>query len=115
VKRFVVALLAAGSAALAAPAHARSQPGPTHLFGPNCQAVYRASGHGALFVGTVLGGRQTRHRWGSGTFTDYRTFQGCFRSAEACQVWVADHASRHRNPPGYARCTPVFVGLNPAR
>ncbi len=94
---------------------ARPMPGPTVTFGPNCHAISRVSRQDTLYVGTVLGGQIRPGKWGDGTFRDYRTFQGCFRSVDACQIWISGHASRHTSPPGYARCTEVFVGLNPAR
>lgn len=108
----VIALsLVAGSQA---PASARSLPGPTVNGGPNCHAISRATGQDALFVGTVLGGQNRRGRWGDGTFRDYRTFQGCFVTAEACQAFVTRHQAHHPEAPGYGRCTAVFVGLTPA-
>ena len=112
------AALTALTAALllsASPGEARRLPGPTAYFGPNCQAIYRATGQPVLYVGTVLGGQNRRGRWGDGTFRDYRSYQGCFVSADACGRFVARHQAHHPLPPGYGRCTPVFVGLHPAR
>lgn len=100
-------MLAAGSA------EARRLPGPTLDFGPNCHALYRATGQATLYVGTVLGGQNRRGTWGDGTFRDYRTSQGCFRTAEACGAFIARQRAHRPEAPGYARCTPVFVGLTP--
>jgi hypothetical protein len=111
--RRVLVLSILFAAALTTAAEARKLPGPTKFFGPNCHAIYRATGQPTLFVGTVLGGRTTAHRWGDGTMTDYRTFQGCFVTAEACAAWTASHAARYPRPPGYVRCTPVYIGLRP--
>ena len=105
----LLALTAAGAA------EARRLPGPTVTDGPNCHAISRASGQASLFVGTVTGGRTTGHRWGDGTMTDYRTFQGCFTTLAACETWTAGHARRHNRAPGYSRCTAVYVGLQPSR
>ncbi len=96
-------------------AEARRLPGPTLNDGPNCHALHRATGISTLYVGTVLGGQNRRGRWGDGTFRDYRSYQGCFVSADACGRFVARHQAHHPLPPGYGRCTPVFVGLHPAR
>ena len=103
----VFACLVSGSA------EAKRLPGPTVTFGPNCHALSRATGQSVLFVGSVLGGRTTRHRWGDGTMTDYRMFQGCFVSEETCRAWVGRHSVRHNRHPGYVRCTEVNVGLRP--
>ncbi|HRJ70150.1 MAG TPA: hypothetical protein PK812_11125 [Beijerinckiaceae bacterium] len=107
-----IALVLAVCAA-AGTAEARPMPGPTVTFGPNCHAISRATGQSSLFVGTVLGGRTTGHRWGDGTMMDYRTFQGCFVTEAACTAWAARHASRYPGAPAYSRCTPVYVGLRP--
>lgn len=96
-----------------ATANARALPGPTETDGPNCHALSRASGQDTLYVGTVLGGQNQRHAWGDGTYRDYRTFQGCFVSEATCLDWVARRAAHHSQPPGYSRCTRVFVGLTP--
>jgi len=89
--------------------------GATLRFGPDCKRLQRATGAERLVVGTVLGGQDRRGRWGDGTFRDYRTFQACFTSFEACEAWTARNAAHHPHPPGYARCTSVYVGLTPPR
>lgn len=87
--------------------------GATFKFGPDCKSVQRATGQATVVVGTVLGGQNRRGRWGDGTYRDYRTFQACFASVDACQLWVARNAAHHPQAPGYGRCTPVYVGLTP--
>ena len=87
--------------------------GATDRFGPDCRSIQRATGQATVVVGTVLGGQNRKGRWGDGTFRDYRTFQACFASVDACNVWVARNAAHHPEAPGYARCTPVYVGLTP--
>lgn len=111
--RLKILALSLFSFVAAGTAEARRLPGPTVNDGPNCHAISRASGQASLFVGTVMGGRTTSHRWGDGTMTDYRTFQGCFTTLSACEHWTAGHARRHNRAPAYARCTPVYVGLHP--
>ncbi len=109
-------LIAVAAVVLATPTVAhRPRPGPTLEFGPNCPALARATGRSRVFVGSVLGGQNRRGSWGDGTFRDYRTYQGCFASLAACQTWVARQSRHHPLPPGYARCTEVFVGLRPDR
>ena len=112
----VVGLMALGlglAGASVISASARALPGPTVTDGPNCHALSRASGLDTLYVGTVLGGQNQRHVWGDGTYRDDRTFQGCFVSEAACLDWVARRAAHHSQPPGYSRCTRVFIGLTP--
>lgn len=111
--RVVLAALCFGALLPVEMAGARSLPGPTVNHGPNCAALARATGLDTLHVGTVLGGQNRRGRWGDGTFRDYRTYQGCFVTADACQQFLVRHQNHHPWPTGYARCTPVFVGLTP--
>lgn len=82
-------------------------------FGPDCKRLYRATGKPTLYVGTVLGGQNRRGRWGNGTRRDYRTYQACFTTLARCERWTARNAAHHGKPPGYARCTQVYVGLEP--
>lgn len=110
------AALTALTAALllsASPGEARRLPGPTAYFGPNCQAIYRATGQPVLYVGTVLGGQNRRGFGGDGTYRHSSTYQGCFVSEAGCQAFLARNSAHHPLPPGYARCTPVYVGLTP--
>lgn len=100
---------------LSLPTEARSLPGPTAYNGPNCRAIARATGLDTLHVGTVLGGQNRSGAWGDGTGRDYRTFQGCFTTASACEAFIARNRAHHPLLPGYARCTAVFVGKYPAR
>lgn len=109
-KAVIFAFSAFSALTLSVPATAGRLPGPTHLEGPNCAAVAKASGLDTLYVGTVLGGRITGHRWGDGTMRDYKTWQGCFVSLERCTAWVAERAAVYTQPPGYARCTRVLAG-----
>lgn len=110
------AVFAAGLLALSAPAAADHRYGPsTFKYGPDCKRLQRLTGQDRLVVGTVLGGQNRRGLWGDGTFRDYRTFQACFVSVEACEAWTARQAAHHPMPPGYARCTSVYVGLTRPR
>lgn len=109
-------LIAVAAVVLALPAEAgHRRPGPTLEFGPNCHAVARASGQSTVYAGSVLGGQNRRGVWGEGSLRDYRSDQGCFVSLAACQTWVTRRHGFRSLPPGYARCTAVFVGLMPAR
>lgn len=87
--------------------------GATLRFGPDCKRIQRVTGQDTVVVGTVLGGQNRRGKWGDGTYRDYRTFQACFATVDACQGWAARQQAHHPQPPGYARCTPVYVGLEP--
>lgn len=94
-------------------AEARRLPGPTAYHGPNCQALYKATRQPVLYVGTVLGGQNRRGFGGDGTYRHYATYQGCFVTEAGCQAFLARNAAHHPQPPGYARCTAVYVGLTP--
>ena len=87
--------------------------GATDRFGPDCKRLYRQTGQATLVVGSVLGGQNRHTRWGDGTFRDYRTMQACFTSVQACEVWVSRQEAQRPHPPGYTRCTPVYVVLRP--
>lgn len=111
-KRLVVSVLALFAMTDLASAGYRDR-GRTAYFGPDCRSVQRATGQATVVVGTVLGGQNRRGRWGDGTNRDYRTFQACFATVEACVDWAGRQQAHHPHPPGYARCTPIFVGLLP--
>lgn len=57
-----------------------------------------------MVSGNFLGGRAL-----SDGRTDYKSFQACFKSVEACEHWLAGHSARFAVQPGYARCTPVVM------
>jgi hypothetical protein len=111
-KRFMMTTLALLTLSGAAWADHRYG-GATLRFGPDCKRIQRQTGQDTVVVGTVLGGQNRRGRWGDGTFRDYRTFQACFATVDACQMWAGRTQAHHPHPPGYARCTPVYVGLQP--
>lgn len=63
-------------------------PGPTHT----------------AIAGNFLGGRAIRHG-----IVDRKSFQGCFRTAEACERWLAGKAAHFPVQPGFATCTVVVL------
>jgi len=58
--RLLLSALLMTTGLLSLPAEARRLPGPTAYHGPNCAALYRATGQPVLYVGTVLGGQNRR-------------------------------------------------------
>lgn len=109
-------ILAFSALTLAFVGHAdagRYDRGASERFGPDCRRLYRQTGQATLIVGSVLGGQDRRTRWGDGTFRDYRTMQACFTSVAGCEAWAANQSYQRPHPPGYVRCTPVYVGLEP--
>lgn len=114
-RRFVTsAAVFAIAALIALPAAAgHTRRGATAHNGPDCRAIQRITGQSTVVVGSVLGGQNRSGRHGQGTYRDYRTLQACFASVDACQNWAARNARHHPHAPGYARCTPVYVGLRP--
>jgi len=111
--RLLLSALLMTTGLLSLPAEARRLPGPTAYHGPNCAALYRATGQPVLYVGTVLGGQNRRGRSGDGTWRRNSTYQGCFVSEAACQGFLVRNQAHHPQRPGYARCTAVMVGLTP--
>jgi hypothetical protein len=56
-------------------------------------------------AGFFMGSRQVASRQGNPF--DSRTYQGCFRSVEACQVWQARLSMRYPLPPYLNSCSPA--------
>jgi hypothetical protein len=69
----------------------------------------RLGGGPELFgvAGFFMGSRQVASRYSNPL--DSRTYQGCFRSVEACQFWQARLSLRYPLPPYLNSCTPVRV------
>lgn len=77
-----------------------------YAVGQPCQGL---KGGGATVVhvqGNVLGGRHAR---GFNTDRDYKSFQRCFRTVEACASWANHLQQRYPLHPAIARCTPMIV------
>jgi hypothetical protein len=73
--------------------------------GAACRVGRSGGAEVTLIAGNYLGGRRVRDG-----IVDWKSFQGCFRSADACQSWLARHALSHPLQPGFATCTPVTIG-----
>ncbi|WP_206110837.1 hypothetical protein [Rhabdaerophilum calidifontis] len=55
-------------------------------------------------AGNYLGGRHIRDG-----IVDWKSFQGCFRTAEACEIWLAGQARRFPVTPSRATCVSVTL------
>lgn len=73
--------------------------------GKACHVGRNAGTDVTLIAGNYLGGRRVRDG-----IVDWKSFQGCFHTAQACQSWLARHAISHPLQPGFATCTTVTVG-----
>lgn len=54
--------------------------------------------------GNYLGGRRVRDG-----IADWKSFQGCFRSADQCERWLAGKARAYPLSPGRAACVRVTL------
>jgi hypothetical protein len=59
----------------------------------------------AAFAGNYMGGRLI----GPAGVRDYKSFQSCFRTEEACTGWLARHATRYPTGPQIATCARVVL------
>lgn len=69
------------------------------------QSCHGTRGGGAPLVGIAgnyLGGRPIRNG-----IVDWKSFQGCFRTAEQCAVWLSDKARAYPLAPSRATCVQV--------
>lgn len=99
-KTFRAIALALAFAGLAVPAAAWTPPS----VGAACSGTRGAGPERAAIAGNYLGGRALRHG-----MVDRKSFQGCFRSAAACEHWLAGKARHFPLQPGFATCTRVVL------
>ena len=97
----VMALAALIAAPLAIiPASAWTPP----AVGQACQGMRGSGPDYAAIAGNYMGGRAL-----SAGMVDRKSFQACFRSAAACDDWIARHAARYPLGPHVASCTRVVL------
>lgn len=70
-----------------------------------CHGRYHSGPPLAGVAGFFMGARNVAPRQGNPR--DTRSFQGCFRTVEACALWQARLASRYPLPPAITTCTSV--------
>lgn len=97
---FRSAALALALAALVSPASAWSPPS----VGTACTGTRGPGPAKVAIAGNYLGGRALRHG-----MVDRKSFQGCFRTADACERWLAGKARDFPLQPGFATCTRLVL------
>lgn len=75
--------------------------------GPACHGLRHAGPPVIRIAGNFLGGRRVGHGFLRQSVVDYKSFQNCFGTLQACETWLAHHALRFPLRPGFATCTPV--------
>ncbi len=94
------AAFALALAGMVAPAAAWSPP----PVGKACSGTRGPGPERVAIAGNYLGGRPVRLG-----IVDWKSFQGCFHSANACERWLAGKARDFPLPPGFATCTRVVL------
>jgi len=99
------AVVILGAISGTAPALAWSAPN----VGPACSGLNGAGPKITRVAGNFLGGRQVGRGPLGSSPVDFKSFQNCFASVNACQTWVDAKARAFPLRPGFGRCTPVIV------